>query len=874
MRGIRRFLRIPSLYKALFLSSLMLSLAWSASPPIANSQSNWPTPTLNQRVQEGVNSYQSGNYLKAIAQWESALDAYPDQTPQNTAIIRENLARTLQQVGQPHKALVHWQRLVQLYRQLNRPQAMGRMLTEEAQTYIQLGQPESAITRLCNAKTIDTCAPNSALETAKRHVDQPGELAALGALGNAYREQGQYDQAINVLDTGLALSQTYNTSTYESAMLHSLGNTLIQRGQANERRAEAIREAGLTQQEKKLATAAQADYQIALKHLNHALTLARQQKNTLGQLNTLRVMIPLSSRRDPPATTLLQAQAVSLLAHLPPTQDKVFAMVDLATQPSQLPSLINQRSPKYCPVQNSSAQTLKLLKDAITTAQAINDRRGESFALGALGHFYECQKQYTQALSLTQSARLIAEGPQNQDSLYLWEWQMGRILQVQGREAEAIRTYEQAIATLEKIRSRLLSANRELQFDFRDTVEPIYRELAALHLKTASPLTSVPRNQLNQTSIRAALNTIDSLKLAELQDYFGNDCVITSLPQTSVNIIAKSQETAVLSTLILGDRTAVILTLPNGSQKINWIQASTAELRTKVNDYRRGLERFFEPYQPQAAQQIYDWVIRPFAKDLEAAQVQTLIFVQDGIFRSVPMAALHDGQQFLIQKYAVGTTLSLSLTDPKPLNFQNLQILALGLTEASMVGDQTFPALTYVDQEINAIKRQRPNTRILLNQDFTRDRLQQELERNTFPIVHMATHAQFSQNPDETFLVIGENQTLTLQELDTLLRQSTRLADAIELLALTACQTAVGDDRAALGLAGVAIQAGARSAIASLWSINDAATADLMGDFYATLKTSRHKAQALQRAQLDLLNQDNFSHPAYWAPFVLIGNWL
>jgi CHAT domain-containing protein len=92
---------------------------------------------------------------------------------------------------------------------------------------------------------------------------------------------------------------------------------------------------------------------------------------------------------------------------------------------------------------------------------------------------------------------------------------------------------------------------------------------------------------------------------------------------------------------------------------------------------------------------------------------------------------------------------------------------------------------------------------------------------------------------------------------------------------LSACETAMGDDQAALGLAGVAIKAGARSALATLWSINDRASSALVMEFYRQLgDSSVSKAVALQRAQLKMLADSAYDHPAYWSPFLLLNNWL
>lgn len=197
-------------------------------------------------------------------------------------------------------------------------------------------------------------------------------------------------------------------------------------------------------------------------------------------------------------------------------------------------------------------------------------------------------------------------------------------------------------------------------------------------------------------------------------------------------------------------------------------------------------------------------------------------------------------------------------------------MLAAGLTEER----HGFSALANVNSELQEIQAEF-SSRILLNQAFTSSSLQDQIQALPFPIVHLATHGQFSSNASETF-VLAWDKPIEVTELSALLRQreNTR-EDVIELLVLSACETAAGDKRAALGLAGVAVQAGARSTLASLWSLDDESGAQFIGAFYRALSIGNlSKAEALRQAQLSLLRDRNFRHPRYWAPYVLVGNWL
>jgi CHAT domain-containing protein len=203
------------------------------------------------------------------------------------------------------------------------------------------------------------------------------------------------------------------------------------------------------------------------------------------------------------------------------------------------------------------------------------------------------------------------------------------------------------------------------------------------------------------------------------------------------------------------------------------------------------------------------------------------------------------------------------------LNLEKIRTLAGGLISSV----QGFPSLPYVAEEVQSV-RSLFQADQLINEEFRTGLLEQELRESRYGILHIATHGKFSTNAYDSFLLTFDGK-LTMDMLDQLIGLFRYRQDPLELLTLSACQTAVGDDRAALGLAGVAIKAGARSALATLWFINDEASAALVSEFYRQLRDpSVSKAVAIQRAQLKLLNDRVYDHPAYWTPFLLLNNWL
>jgi CHAT domain-containing protein len=310
------------------------------------------------------------------------------------------------------------------------------------------------------------------------------------------------------------------------------------------------------------------------------------------------------------------------------------------------------------------------------------------------------------------------------------------------------------------------------------------------------------------------------------------------------------------------------VSLPDGL-RVYSSPVGARELEAETRALRRTLENRTTRAYLKHARQLYDWVVRPAQADLEKAGIKTLVFVPDGALRTIPLSTLNDGKSFLIEHYAVATSPGLTLTDPRPLAGVTPRILLAGLTQSA----QGFPALPAVKQEIAGIASLYPST-VLEDQTFQTADFKRDLALRPYTIVHVASHGEFGPNAQETFLLTHDGR-INLNQLEALLGGTAYRDQPVELLALSACQTAAGDDRAALGLAGVAVKAGARSALATLWSVNDAASSRLVSDFYRKLgQTGINKAEALHEAQQALMADRRFRHPYYWSPFLLIGNWL
>jgi CHAT domain-containing protein len=268
------------------------------------------------------------------------------------------------------------------------------------------------------------------------------------------------------------------------------------------------------------------------------------------------------------------------------------------------------------------------------------------------------------------------------------------------------------------------------------------------------------------------------------------------------------------------------------------------------------------------ARQLYDEIIRPIEPALAAHSVDTLVVVPDEVLRIVPFAALYDGTRLLVDRYATAIAPSLRLVAAEPLASTAGTALVLGVSQ-SVEGYVPLPNVPNEVAGVHAIE----GGDVLLDSAFTRAAFSRELKSGRYSIVHIASHGQFGTDPSRTFVLAFDGK-LTMDDLEADIKYGPPRENPLELLILSACETASGDDRAALGLAGVALKAGARSALATLWYINDVASGRLITAFYRGLQSGLSKAQALRRAQMALAADPRWAHPAYWAPFLLIGNWL
>ncbi|MBD2603715.1 CHAT domain-containing protein [Scytonema hofmannii FACHB-248] len=799
--------------------------------------------------------------------------------------------------GQSNKALASWEKATVIYSRNNDNAGKIGSQINQAQALQTLGLYRRALITLDQVNQQLQQQPDSLLKA-----------NGLLSLGNALRVVGVLDQnrettSINSLGTGQAILQRLEEKDSKTMQfsrvgsLQALEQSLIvaQKLNSPELVAQIQLNLGNTAQALRNTTEDKENYTtLALQYYQKAAATAVSPTTQLqAQLNQLR----LSTQTNKPIPSQVSwRQIQSQLATLAPSRKIIYARINLTqsltclklkTVPNatvtNLPCLspdiqekLAQTSDKSKTTPIISAETseapewleiAQIAKTAVDQAKNLGDKRAEAYALGTLGGIYEQTNQLAIAQTQTQQALAIAESIEAADIGYRWQWQLGRILNARGEKEGAIAAYTKAVDNLKSIRGDLVTINPDVQYSFKQGVEPVFRQLVSLLLESKEP---------SQDNLKSARNVIESLRLAELDNYFRLAC-INAQP---VEIDKVDRTAAVIYPVILSDRLELIVSLPSDSSNQKAKQTfihrtknlTKDEVKKTVDQLRQNLETRSTNEFKKQSQEVYNWIIAPIASELEKHKIENLVFVLDDPLGNIPMSALYDGKQYLIEKYNVAITPGLELLNPKPLARKGLRIIAGGLTEAS----KNFPALPNVQVELDAIKSKVTDTRVLLNRQFTKNAIEDAVQSLSVPVVHLATHGQFSSKAEDTFILTYSDQVINVRDLNGLLQsRETKQRGAVELLVLSACSTATGDTRSDLGIAGVAVRSGARSTLASLWTVDDEGTSILMSEFYTQLKKGNiTKAKAIRNAQVSLLKNPLYEHPYYWAPFVLVGNWL
>lgn len=863
-RTVSRFV-IPLVMTALFCVTFPAVTRWAtaSSPPLQ------PTGALEQQAKS---NYTNQNFSEAAKLFQQAAQGYKAAgNPIQQALSLSNLSLTYQQLGQwneakqaideslsilkslpettsgrslalvqaidiqgslllargqTNQALTVWEQATTLYQKEGKPERALMTQTNQAKALQNMGLYRRAIELLDKALSLKSRGNPEPLKAALQKVPGSIESAnALKTLGESLRIVGDFPQAILVLDRSLAIATDRKAPDTIALAQLSLGNTYRAQGFEDDKRGDSNR-------------------QKALQFYQQAASSSSAPLRVQAKLNQISLLVDGEQTAD--AQKLIPSVQQEM-GTLPPNRAAIDARINLAQTMMRMKGDVR-------PI----AQSLAI---AVQQSKALGDPRTQAYALGSLGRVYEQTKQWNEAETLTKQALQLAQQINAGDVAYRWQWQLGRILKAQGKTPDAIIAYQEAVTTIRSLRADLAASSPDVQFSFRVAIEPIHRQLVSLLLKSDQP-----------ERLKSARKVIEDLQLVELDNFFREACL--NADPTLVDRVDK--DAAVIYPILLDDQLSVIVSLPGATDNLRYFKTNVS--RQAVEELATGLRSELDQGNTlkltlPMLQQVYDWLLRPAMAEISTSQAKTLVFVLDGALRNVPMAALHNGKQFLIENYSVAITPGLQLLSPQRLSNQRLGALVGGLAQAR----DEFPALPAVRNEVQKIEAELPS-RVLFDQKFTTSAFQSSISQASFPIVHLATHGKFSSRAEDTFILTWDGR-LKVADLSGVL-QTVDLARerSLELLVLSACETAEGDPQSALGLAGVAVRSGARSTVATLWRVNDEASASLMEQFYNELaqvrKTGISKAEALRRAQLSILRNPKYEQqPFFWAAYVLIGNW-
>jgi CHAT domain-containing protein/Flp pilus assembly protein TadD len=854
-------LRIATVSLLLTAGFPLLPTPDSLLPAIAQTVRDSPTERLRQRNTEGDRRVANRLFNLANQQFQQNQFELALATLQKTLEIRRRirdlggegdtlfkLGQVQEVLGNYEQALNSYQQAAEIFSKIGERDNWAGGLSGMGTAYLRTGRYSQAIQFFQQALTI-----------------LPEATIPLNGLGLVYTHLGQYDRALKLYQQVLAIRQKSRERLGEASSLINIGVVYEQRGQ----------------------------YQDALNFYQQALNIYNQVDNPIGKVRSLNLIGEVYNLQGQPSQAMGFFQSALKISN--PINDSRGKSVAL-----------NNIGRTYFNLQEYS-QTLEFYQQALNIRRKIGDREGESQTLNDIGGLFVKQKQpelaiafYKQSVNVRETIRqdirnldrTLQESYANTvSSTYR---SLADLLLAQGRILEAQQVLE--LLKIQEIREFTREARTTTSAGIATTVgeTKILKEHGSLiafgqKVDACKQSRCAQLSQLNdqQQALTQQYNqTVASFEKEIRRRKSVDDALFDprNLSSKAKEIVESQPGTVLIYPFVLEDKIWLLWAAKGGIVKTVAVQVSRKQLGETVVQFRGAVQ---DPTERKAmltsGKQLYDWLIKPLEPELKANKIQNLVFSLDRVTRYIPISALFDGEKFLIENYAVSTILSAELTDLRdrlPASNQT-SILALGASEF-----RDFSPLPYVPAELNAIVQQTQSSSQanngfsgskFLNQAFNFRALRDNLVGHK--ILHIATHGKFvSGRPEDSFLVLGTGEKLTIPEIKTLQDLSN-----IHLVVLSACQTALGGDQEGVEISGLSsyfLNNGAKAVMASLWSVDDASTSVLMSKFYRTLASSTAekpmtKAEALRQAQLSLLREgNNFSRPYHWAPFMLIGNGL
>jgi len=783
--------------------------------------------------------------------------------------------------GQAEAALQTWEFAYHAYKQLNDSDGMTGSLINQSLAFQARGFYPRACQALTQALELENWLCTSSIQEREYSFKESQErlsrmlqkqamrkvkVIGLRNLGDVLRILGSPEASSVVLKKASAIGEILALeSNFNNQLLLSQANTERTLYSQAKNRFQMTDDPG-AKQEALVTAKAKIKLAIELYQKVQGVSALQAQLNQLSLLLEIEKWTALTNADISNRRQLLQ-DLVKKLSMTPhqfeqlPAIESIYARLNLSQSLIQIAPDEKLKQLLFANGENPLKAALSIAQKARLLAKKLNNERAESYALGTIGNIHNSLGQELESKKYLEQAMGLAQSIQAWDIAYQWQWNLGHFYQVNHNINKAFEYYRAAISSLDQVRGSILAVNTAIQWEFKEKVEPVYQEYIELILSQDKP------------NLKQAVKIQEKLKLAELETFL--QC--GKLPGISLKNDNKLKELPPTIYLIkLKNIAKVIVRTPQGrfyqhSVDPRLLINSIDSLITGVqNKEFTGIQQSNLLIYSQA---IYNLLFAPIKQYLPYSG--TLIFILDTYFQNFPVGMLHDGKNYLIDYYNISTSPSSDFLQGQALKSNNLIALIAGIFKKSPslknpLVPKNFQILPEVETEIASIKGSTASALVLANAEFTRDSFQQKIENNLLTVVHLSTHGQFSSDSEKTF-VLAWDVPVAVRELRFLLKTE---RSGIDLLVLSACQTAKGDRRSALGIAGIAAQAGARSTIASLWLVEAKSTSLLMEEFYKGLKNGMSKAEALRQAQLKLMSNPKYENPYFWSGFILVGNWL
>ncbi len=843
--------------------------------------------SMHDRLGEATTLNNIGSVYSDLGEKQKALDYYNQALPIRRAVgDRSGEANTLNNIGAVYNDLGEKQKALDYYNQaLPIRQTVGDR-TGEAVTLSNIGRVYSALGE--KQKALDYY--KQALPILRAVGDRSGEAKTLNNIGAVYNGLGEKQKALDYYNQSLPLRRAVGDRSGEATTLNNIGVVYKTLG----------------------------EQQKALDYYNQVLPIVRAVGDRSGEARTLNNIGHVYSDLGE------QQKALEYYNQALPFQRAVGDRLSEATTLSNIGSLYLKLGEKQ--------RALDYFHQSLLLHRATDDRPGEAIVLHNIGVALKSQKQTQLTIvflkhsvivyeTLRQDIRKLPEETQKTytktvESTYR---DLADLLIQQNRLLEAQQIL--GLLKLQEIKDYSPTTRNALQDnevklnEVEKDISKRYGTFVAFRQKldqcqgkiNNADCEKIDRDRDQQSkALNDFLNTLKSQVTDRCQLNKVDDCLAPSNKFTSTanKLIVAQPGSLIIMPVVLDDK-IWILTISDGGLITRYeSNVDRLTLGKKVLELRQKLETPNSDIKALQAtsQQLYDWLIKPIEPSIKSAKTPPkLIFALDRVTRYIPMGVLYDGQQYLTQRYPISTILSIETTNTSKSTIGNptsTNVLALGLSKAV----SEFRALPSVNPELASIVQKSgiyPG-QILLDRDFTRSNLSNNLKNRN--ILHIATHGKFDPTqPKGSYLVLGNGDKLPIADISTLDYSQ------LDLVVLSACQTALGNpDQDGTEIPGISshfLNNGAASVMASLWSVDDSSTALMMQSFYRNLSQTKPKNEALRQAQLDLLKLDSpeatkqaigslprltfdapttpivpttrapgYSHPYYWAPFILIGN--